>query len=136
MISNAKKARDEVNLKIIETKQQLQTRGKVYTVTLYEQLLMKLHTSINALLLETTAKSWMKSKNLKLTKIFLIYDKFKFSGTDNDLITITETILFSLSRFRFLLDLYNKSKYIHFLFSYTFDLIYYRPSSTLKSFFF
>jgi hypothetical protein len=95
---------------------------------------MKVHTSINALLLETTTKSWMKSKN-KVDRDFLISDKLKFSGTDNGLITMTETVPFSLSRFRFHLDLYNKSKYIHFLFSYTFDLIYYRPSPTLKSFF-
>ena len=74
-------------------------------------------------------------EKLKVDKDFLIPEKLKFSGTDNGLITMTETVSFSLSRFRFHLDLYNKSKYIHFLFPYTFDLIYYRPSSTSKSFF-
>ncbi|RCH82102.1 hypothetical protein CU097_004623 [Rhizopus azygosporus] len=49
-------------------------------------------------------------EELKVDRDFLISDKPKFSGTDNGLITMTETIPFSLSRVRFHLDLYNKNR--------------------------
>ncbi|CAO3693146.1 unnamed protein product [Rhizopus microsporus] len=47
-------------------------------------------------------------EKLKVDKDFLIPEKLKFSGTDNGLITMTETVSFSLSRFMFHLDLYSK----------------------------
>ncbi|KAG1226086.1 hypothetical protein G6F67_009119 [Rhizopus microsporus] len=49
-------------------------------------------------------------EKLKVDKDFLIPEKLKFSGTDNGLITMTETVSFSLSRFMFHLDLYSKMK--------------------------
>ncbi|CEG80344.1 hypothetical protein RMATCC62417_14698 [Rhizopus microsporus] len=114
MINNAKKARDEVNLKIIETKQQLSdARQSMYSgvVRATPDEIAHQHKRTNT---RDDYKIMDEFEKLKVDRDFLIFDKLKFSGTDNGLITMIETVPFSLSRFRFHLDLYNKSIYISY----------------------
>jgi hypothetical protein len=55
-------------------------------------------------------------ENFKIDGGLLMPDTVTFSGTDNGLMTMTETVGMSLDRFKFHLKLYNHGKYLKFSF--------------------
>ncbi|CEG74498.1 hypothetical protein RMATCC62417_09702 [Rhizopus microsporus] len=57
---------------------------------------------------QDASKCMDKVENMKIDNALLKSGKITFSGTDNDLVTMTETVGFDMKRFKFHLDLYNK----------------------------
>ncbi|CEG70855.1 hypothetical protein RMATCC62417_06676 [Rhizopus microsporus] len=100
--------RDEINLKIIETKQQLSDARQSMRSSVVRATPDEIVHQHKRTITRDDYKIMNEVEKLKVDKDFLISDKLKFSGTDNSLVAMTETVPFLLSRFRFHLDLYNK----------------------------
>ncbi|ORE06894.1 hypothetical protein BCV72DRAFT_327777, partial [Rhizopus microsporus var. microsporus] len=96
-IQQTKASRDAINERLIDTKQQLSdARRKIYN-------------SIN----QTTSygsnnNQLPRVENFKLDDTQSDLTNFAFSGTDNGIVTMTETAKLSLDQFKFHLKLYNR----------------------------
>ena len=101
---------------IIDTKQRLSdARLKLYLI----------RNEVNPELIESRQQNTItrdsykgidKVENFRIDDGLLKPDTVTFSGTDNGLVTMTETVGMSLDRFEFHLKLYNHGKYLKFSF--------------------
>lgn len=115
-IQQAKIRRNAIYEKIIDTKQKLSdARMKLYLI----------HNQFNPELIESRQQNTItrhsykgidKVENFKINDGLLKPDIVTFSGTDNGLVTMTETVRMLLDRFEFHLKLYNHGKYLKFSF--------------------
>ena len=115
-IQQAKIRRNAMYEHIIDTKQRLSdARLKLYLI----------RNEVNPELIESRQQNTItrdsykgidKVENFRIDDGLLKPDTVTFSGTDNGLVTMTETVGMSLDRFEFHLKLYNHGKYLKFSF--------------------
>ncbi|KAI9471832.1 MAG: hypothetical protein EXX96DRAFT_337369 [Benjaminiella poitrasii] len=111
-----KEKRDKINEKMKDLKQKLaNTRRGLYhkqkQITSEDYSAKKNTDMITNKLLSITNQSYKgigKVENVSIDKSLVDSDKLVFSGTDNGLVTMTETVEFLIERFKFHLDMYNR----------------------------